>query len=397
MRTSKRGWQGAAALALTMIAVGGVAAVIADWPASQDKQPENRFASAKEAYRSGVSSLAAENMSKAVAALEFAADRGILGAQLRLARIYSSGDEARRDPAKALTYYHMVVNEHGDIDRLHPAAGHVSDAFRGLARYYRDGLPEIGLEPNARKAAQLVRHAASYFRDPRAQFQIGKMYAEGHGVVRSRGLAASWLLKASQKKYALAQAYLGELLWHASDAERLRAQGLAMLALALSNASESEHPGLEKRYRVVGETADAAMIEKARRYVVVWDGFRAEDTSRSASAFLASLGASPVTAVHTESLAVAATDAPVVVGDPEGNSAAAALMRDIRLHLPFDMRAGYDSQTSGVSDPSQAVDQFFVDRSSFGRGELSEDIFADVEIHRFGGETLSVDAELPEK
>ena len=69
-------------------------------------------------------------MSRALPALEFAAQDRALGAQLRLARIYGSPDSAHRNDAKALHYLHLVAKDHGDIDRLHPAARHVSEAFR---------------------------------------------------------------------------------------------------------------------------------------------------------------------------------------------------------------------------------------------------------------------------
>ena len=122
------------------------------------------------------------------------------------------------------------------------------------------------------------------------------------------------------------------------------------------------------------------MIEKARRYVVVWDGFRAEEyvaigvrLSRIAG------GLAGHRCPHGKPCR-RGYRRPGCRGRPRRQQRRSSINARHRLHLPFDMRAGYDSQTSGVSDPSQAVDQFFVDRSSFGRGELSEDIFADVEI-----------------
>jgi len=393
MRISKRGWQGVAALAVIMIGAAGVAALVSSGPSSESPDTRAQFESPYAAYRAGMAALAKDEPRRALPALTHAADRGVLGAQLRLARFFSA-DAAHRDDAKALTYYHMIVNEFGDVDRLHPASRHVAEALRSLSAYYRDGVAEIGLEADPRRAAQLMRDAASYFRDPRAQFEIGRMYAEGDGVARSQRLAASWLLKASQKKYAPAQAYLGELLWQADANDRLRAQGLALLALALDNADEAQRARIRARYDRIGEDAKAAVIEQAERFVAAWDSFRAENSLRTATAQLRSLRTASASVAPVGSLVVSDAKEPFAGAAAEdAMGAMGALMRDIRLYLPYEVVDSDDANADATVAP-HPMEKFVRGQPSL-RTEASSDDITTVEINRYGGDMLSVGAEVP--
>lgn len=368
------------------IGVGGLAALISSSPDTETSQVESEFASPHAAHLAGVRSLAKGEIGKALPALKFAADRGVLGAQFRLAQLYS-GEGEHRDDAKALVYYHMIVNGYGDIDRLHPASRQVAEAMRKLSRYYREGLPEIGLRPDPQRAAQIMRDAASYFRDPSAQFQIGRMYAEGDGVTRSQRLAASWLLKASQKRYAPAQAYLGDMLWRSKANDRLRAQGLALLALAADNAGAGQRERIEARYHAAGQDAEAAVIEQAERFVAAWDSFRTSAALQTATAKLRSLRSTPLEAAPVGSLVVSGSDE-----DYAGDGAVSALMRDIRLYLPYDTANEAGSAEANLAP--HPMEKFVRGQPSMQADETSDDITT-VEVNRYGGEMLSVGVEVP--
>jgi len=387
MRISKRGWRGAALLAVMTIGVGGLVALFSDGPVANKPEAEAQFASPNAAYRVGIESLANDDLAKALPALVFAADQGVLGAQLRLAQLYSADGEHRND-AGALTYYHMIINRHGDIDRLHPASRHVAEALRSLSRYYREGVPEIHLEPDPQRAAQLMRDAASYFRDPEAQFEIGKMYAEGNGVTRSARLAASWLLKASQKKYAPAQAYLGEMLWRADANDRLRAQGLALLALAVDNAGAAQRARFDAQYRALGENAETEVIEQAEKFVVAWDSFRTAAGLQTASANLRSLRATPLEAAPVGSFVVSDTQPDLEAGS--SNGAVGALMRDIQLYLHYDIATSAVHADASIAP--HPMEKFVHDQPPIMAEKMRGDI-PTVEIDRFGGQLLSVGVE----
>ena len=79
------------------------------------------FTSATEAYRQGTSSLKSGQTAASLPALEYAAKRGVLGAQLKLARIYASGrDGVEKDDSKAFVYFQQIADQQADIEPVEP-------------------------------------------------------------------------------------------------------------------------------------------------------------------------------------------------------------------------------------------------------------------------------------
>jgi hypothetical protein len=176
----------------------------------------------------------------ALARLEVEARKGVFAAQMRLARIYSRGKETPRNDAKAFYYYRQVADQNADIDIYHPAAKYVAEAFRALAGYYRSGVPVLNLAPDRAREGQLLQQGASYFQDPAAQFMLAKMYLNGDGVTRNTTIGVRWLVNASRRRYALAQAVLGDLLWDGKGVKSSPGEGLALLVLAKDNAAPED-------------------------------------------------------------------------------------------------------------------------------------------------------------
>jgi len=393
MRISNWRWRGSAAVVGILIAAAGLAVLTVYDGDEQKAEVGAKYETPRDAFKAGLTALADENVAGALPALGYAADRGMLGAQLRLAELYRT-HETHGNDAKAAAYYNLVVNQHGDIDRLHPAARYVADAYRYLAGYYLEGVREIGLKQAPVKAAQLMRHAASYFRDPKAQFEIGRMYAEGRGVIRNRNLAASWLLKASQKRYAPAQAYLGEMLWQADASQEMRARGLAFLALAVDNAVDLERDGIEQRYRQIGEDANAEEIEQAELLVARWNGLGSRGAAYSAAAQLRALRASPLGIAPMGSLVVSTRGESALAFDRLGRSPSGALITDVGLHFPYELaQSDYGELSADNLTPPHAVQRLFVERPSPSLADGS-DLFTAVKVDRYSGETLSIDAGL---
>jgi len=376
-------------LAIAAITAAGV--MVAAFSDGEDPDQPARFTSVKDAYRGGLAALSGGDVDLALPALEFAAQGGKLGAQLRLARIYGSADSPHRDDRKAVHHYHLIAKDHADIDRLHPAASHVSAAFRRLAHYYRSGVPAIDLQPDAYKAVQLLRHAASYFRDAEAQFEIGRMYAEGDGVARNERIAVRWLLKASQKRYAPAQAYLGEMLWAADTGEVIRARGLAFLALAVGNAQPSDRDGMQRRYFEAGNLAKVSEIKQAERYVAAWDHLRASDPAVELSQLLPEESY----AAPAGSMIVPDSDFPSLkeLVDALAQQSANPFMWGPGMGLPEDP-AAYGAKTPDLGDAgsSPAVRKFLLNQTASGSDDDTSDPFASMDSAVFGGEMLSVSA-----
>jgi hypothetical protein len=208
-------------------------------------------------------------------ALEYAAERGVLGAQLKLARIYASGNGVPKDDAKALSYYRQIANQRADISPLSPVSKYVAEAFVALGRYYQQGVETAGLHPNPRRAADLYRHAASIFGSADAQYELACLYLDGTGVEKNVGLAINWLAIAAKKQHVAAQAKLGEILWRGEDDVRQRpARGLALIMLAHANAvaGGAEPQWIADLYLEALSGADPALLKEAQNLTGEWGG-----------------------------------------------------------------------------------------------------------------------------
>jgi len=175
----------------------------------------------------------------AVPALEYAAKRGVLGAQVRLARAYASGSKLPKDDAKAFFYFEQIADQRADISPSSPVADYAAEAFVALGQYYLGGIPSMPLPANASYAADLFRHAASYFGNAEAQYQLACLYLKGMGVDKNVRLAVNWLAIAAKKQHAASQAKLGEILWRGREVRSRQARGLALIVLAHENAQAS--------------------------------------------------------------------------------------------------------------------------------------------------------------
>jgi uncharacterized protein len=248
------------------IAAGAAALMILlSLPVGADDAPP--YVSATEAYRQGIAAIKSGDTENGLTALGYAAERGVLGAQLKLARLYAAGNGVPKDDAKAFLFYEQIANQRADISPLSPVAKYVAEAFVGLGQYYLDGIPAYGLRQDPERSADLFRHAASYFGDADAQYALARLYLVGTGVDKNIGLAVNWLAQAAKKQQAAAQATLGELLWHGAEEVRPRpAKGLALILLAHANAkAEGKEPKwIEELYRQAQASADMATLKEAQ-------------------------------------------------------------------------------------------------------------------------------------
>ncbi len=176
-----------------------------------------------------------------VAALEVAAELGVIDAQLQLARMYGAGEEVPLNHVKAFDLYHHIVNDHAEMRPHNVRASSVAHAFVELGNYYRNGIPGSTIKVDKRRAAGLLWHAASYLGDAEAQCNLAQMYLDGEGMPRNSRLAINWLTNAAKKRHGKSQAILGDLLWRgAMDVRRQPHKGLAFLSLARQNARDDD-------------------------------------------------------------------------------------------------------------------------------------------------------------
>jgi uncharacterized protein len=245
------------------------------------------FASATEAYHQGMAASKSGETEIAIPALEYAAERGVLGAQLKLARIYANGNGVHKDDAKAFFYYQQIASQRADISPSSPVAKYVAEAFVALGQYYLQGIDVSDMRQDPESAANLFRHAASYFGDADAQYALARLYLDGTGVDKNIGLAVNWLATAAKKQQAEAQATLGELLWRGDDEVRQRpARGLALIMLAHENAKASgkEPKWIADLYREAEGAADAPVLKEAQSLIPELGGPAMDMSSATANA-----------------------------------------------------------------------------------------------------------------
>ena len=175
---------------------------------------------------------------KTFTALQYAADQGHIAAQWKVGRMYAAGDGVPRDDLRAFAYFSQIANTHPDEMPGTTQAHIVANAFVALGRYYLTGIPNSAVVQDPARAKDLFTYAASYFGDPEAQYQLGRLYLDGTpGDPRQ---AARWFQLAATKGDCRAEAALGDMLFQGKRLPRQAARGLMWLTLSRDCAGSEE-------------------------------------------------------------------------------------------------------------------------------------------------------------
>jgi TPR repeat protein len=216
----------------------GRATPLAAVPIAPPSNP--RPATPFEAFRSGTQALRAGHTERAVSELEYAAEQGVPAAQWKLGRMYADGEGVQRDRLRAFEYFSRLTRAHGDDLPGTPQARLVANAFVSLGQYYLEGIPNSAVKSDPDRAREMYWYAASYFADPDAQYNLGRIYLDRNGGARDPRQAAKWLGLAAKKGQYQAQALLGTMLFKGDDVSRQAALGLFWLTLAKDGAGPNE-------------------------------------------------------------------------------------------------------------------------------------------------------------
>lgn len=238
-----------------------------------DGQPEGMaapietFKSVTDALRAGVQGLSSGDKPGAVKALQFAATKGNIAAQWKLGRMYADGDGVKQDDYKAFQYFSTIANMNPEEARGTMKAGVVAKAFVQLGSYYLEGIPGSPVKANASRAHEMFYYAASYFGDPDAQYNVGRMYLDGNGAAKDIRQAARWLNLAAEKGHCYAQAVLGQMLFNGRDGlPRQAPLGLSwMLA-----ARQSADPVRDTWVIEMSRKAEAAANDEERKMAAAY-------------------------------------------------------------------------------------------------------------------------------
>jgi TPR repeat protein len=210
-------------------------------------------------FRFGFSAYKSGHKDQAVEAYRYAAENGQLGARWKLARMYAEGDGVARNDYEAFKFFSEIAQQ--DVEPGSPEESYVSDALVALGGYMKSGINGTPVKRNMVAAQEYYMRAAANYRNPDAQYEIGKMFLSGEGGVKSSvRQAGRWLQLAAEKGHAGAEATLGNLLFESGKVVR----GLAMMTAALQRAK----PADQQWIRGMQESAFSLAPEPDRRTAI---------------------------------------------------------------------------------------------------------------------------------
>jgi uncharacterized protein len=185
-----------------------------------------------DAMKSAAENLRGGDKARAVMSLQYAAEHGNDYALWQLGRMYAKGEGVPRDDYRAFEYYRKFADGNSNVNPASPLARYVADAFIALGHYYLTGIPASPVTENPGLAQRMFTHAASYFGDPEAQYQLARLLLEGKGTASDPKRAVPWFRLAANKRHYQAQAVLGRILFHGELGRREPAEGLMWLIVA---------------------------------------------------------------------------------------------------------------------------------------------------------------------
>lgn len=219
---------------------------------------------AKVAYLQGKKAFKAGNLPQAFVFFEFAAAKGYLLAQWRLAKAFREGLGVQQSHAEALKWFRAVADKHDPaLRRARKKLRATVSALVVLADYSRTGVKGTPFVKNLTRSQSLYRYAATRYGHPEAQYQLGIMYLNGEGLEKSQLVGMRWLMLASRKGFAKAQARLGDIYLSFKGNPKHRLTGLMWHGMAEKNAAAIREKKLLQRSGQIFATASESERELA--------------------------------------------------------------------------------------------------------------------------------------
>ncbi|WP_428641422.1 tetratricopeptide repeat protein [Roseibium sp.] len=246
-----------------VIAISGTAWAFDGQPA-QDPSIGPKDLSPTEALREGARQYYSGDKAGALNSLQYAAENGQSMAAWKLGEMYAKGDGVQEDDLKAFQYYSQIVRDHGEDRPSAPDAPFVASALVALGSYYLNGI-DGSVPKNEARARQIFTHAASYFGDADAQYELGRIYQDNN----SR-MAIRWYNLAALKGHVGAQARLGETLYAHGNSEKKKARGLMWMTVAREQASGAEANWIHAMHEQYFAVSPEPVRELARNLADGW-------------------------------------------------------------------------------------------------------------------------------
>ena len=219
---------------------------------------------AKRAYKSG-------DYPRALKLFRSSSDDGNIVADWYLGHMYSQGVGVPRDDAMAYSYYTRVA-EHYDPEETDPNRLKITvDAMVRLADYQRTGAVNAGIQPDPKAAAQSYLKIATAYGHPAAQYALGLMSIKGEGVKKNPSQGLKWLMAAARKRYAPAEAYLGDLYWTGQIVNGDRTRAVMWYILARESARPEDNPDIFARAQQIEASVGEDERIEAEARAKVWE------------------------------------------------------------------------------------------------------------------------------
>ena len=225
----------------------------------------NDLKKAKRAYKSG-------KYARAVRLFQRASDDGSIVADWYLGHMYREGRGVAQDDAAAYTYYNRVADHYDPDESDKNRLRIVVDSLVRIADYQRTGAVNAGLKPNPRAAAQAYLKIATTYGHPAAHYALGIMSIKGQGVKKNPQQGLKWLMAAARKRYAPAEAYLGELYWEGRLVRGDRTRAVMWYILAKKSARPEDNPEIYDRSLQLEANVGQDQLIEAEARARIWDG-----------------------------------------------------------------------------------------------------------------------------
>ena len=256
-----------AVLALLFLAAGGASA----WAADDKDGP----GSAQAVFERGLAAYKQGHYESAVADLQRVLkennDAGRFFARFYLARIYADLNGGLNDPGKAYLLFQKLADENADIgtDESSYRGPFVAKALVALAGYLRSGVDSIGVRPDPKLAESYLHHAATFFNDRSAQFELAKVYLSS-GNAENIKRALHYLSVLSEESHPGAQALLAEQLWRGRNVPKDERRALALIKMAVENAAPGDRLWIEDIYQDIFCATSQDTRKHADGFIAIW-------------------------------------------------------------------------------------------------------------------------------
>jgi uncharacterized protein len=198
-----------------------------------------------------------------------ASEEGDIVADWYLGHMYRLGRGVERSDAKAFSYYGRVADSYNADEQSQKKLRIMVDGLVRVADYYRLGGAEAGIPQDFARAIRIYKLASTHGH-PAAEYGLGIMRLRGQGMKAKPEQGLTWLSKAARKRYAPAQAYLGNLYWKGDNVVEDRTRALMWYILAQETARPDENPEIIDRLDVLLASSSEEERIEAEARAKVW-------------------------------------------------------------------------------------------------------------------------------